>query len=378
MRLPAPEDFRSAVHDPRVTARVGLYLGIAFLLVFVTGLYSHVLQNPVSWFPVLTDPAWGYRLTQGIHVAAGIACIPLLIAKLYSAFPALFEQPPVKGPVHALERASIALLVAASMFQLLTGLFNTFQWYPWGFGFVAVHFATAWVVIGSMLLHVGIKLPIIVAALRARVVDGEITDGAPLTEEYVSDGTLYSVPDGDLAGLPESGPPEASTTRRGFLGAVAVTVIGLTALTVGQTVRPLAGASVLSPRDPRVGPQGVPINKTAAEARVDDAAVGADWRLELEGPAGTQSLSRDDLLAMDLHQAVLPIACVEGWSASATWEGVRVRDLVALVSDPSVDLTDPSAAPEIAVASLQQVGSFSRSVLPPSTSPTTTRCSPCG
>ena len=28
---------------------------------------------------------------------------------------------------------------------------------------------------------------------------------------------------------------------------------------------------------------------------------------------------------------MLPIACVEGWSASGEWSGVSVRDLVALV-----------------------------------------------
>ncbi len=32
---------------------------------------------------------------------------------------------------------------------------------------------------------------------------------------------------------------------------------------------------------------------------------------------------------MPQHTATLPIACVEGWSASPTWTGVRVRDLMA-------------------------------------------------
>ena len=32
---------------------------------------------------------------------------------------------------------------------------------------------------------------------------------------------------------------------------------------------------------------------------------------------------------------MLPIACVEGWSATGTWTGVRLRDLVALAGvDP--------------------------------------------
>ena len=33
--------------------------------------------------------------------------------------------------------------------------------------------------------------------------------------------------------------------------------------------------------------------------------------------------------------AALPIACVEGWSASGTWGGVRVRDLMGLVDAPT-------------------------------------------
>jgi DMSO/TMAO reductase YedYZ molybdopterin-dependent catalytic subunit len=40
------------------------------------------------------------------------------------------------------------------------------------------------------------------------------------------------------------------------------------------------------------------------------------------------SLSLDDLRALPQHEATLPIACVEGWSASARWRGVRVRDLL--------------------------------------------------
>jgi DMSO/TMAO reductase YedYZ molybdopterin-dependent catalytic subunit len=40
-------------------------------------------------------------------------------------------------------------------------------------------------------------------------------------------------------------------------------------------------------------------------------------------------LTRADLLAMPQHTYDLPIACVEGWSTSQTWTGVRLRDLAA-------------------------------------------------
>ena len=51
----------------------------------------------------------------------------------------------------------------------------------------------------------------------------------------------------------------------------------------------------------------------------------------------------------------LPIACVEGWSASAAWTGVRLRDLL--------DLVDAPAGSEVEVTSLQQRGAFARTLL---------------
>ncbi len=324
-RVPSPAAFASAVHDPRVVARVGAWLGLAVLTAFATGLVSHLHQNPVRWLPLPPEPAWGYQVSQGLHVAAGLAAIPLLLAKLYAAYPALFEQPPLRGLRHGLERASIAVLVATTTFQLVTGLFNIFQWYPWEFGFVRVHFATAIVLVGAMLVHVAVKLPVIVAALRTPTGSAGASDGA-------------------------------AATRRGFLGAVALTVLALSALTLGQTVRPLAPLAVLAPRQAGTGPQGVPVNKTARSAGVEEAAVDPGWVLTLAGPLGTRTLTRAELEAMPPARATLPIACVEGWSTTADWEGVRVRDLVRLVSqDEAVD---------VLVTSLQPRGAYRRSVLP--------------
>ena len=52
----------------------------------------------------------------------------------------------------------------------------------------------------------------------------------------------------------------------------------------------------------------------------------------------------------------LPIACVEGWSASATWTGVRVRDLLDLMGVP--------ADRDVVVHSLQPAGAYRTTVLP--------------
>src|SRR5439155_12763837 len=40
------------------------------------------------------------------------------------------------------------------------------------------------------------------------------------------------------------------------------------------------------------------------------------------------ALGLEELASLPHHEAVLPISCVEGWSFSARWSGVRVRDLL--------------------------------------------------
>ena len=83
--------FSSTLRSTAVTARIGLVLGIAIAVLFLTGLLSHYQYEPWSWLPEPAKPVWGYRLTQGIHVAAGIATIPLLLFKLWSVYPNQFR-----------------------------------------------------------------------------------------------------------------------------------------------------------------------------------------------------------------------------------------------------------------------------------------------
>jgi len=121
------------------------------------------------------------------------------------------------------------------------------------------------------------------------------------------------------------------------------------------TVRPLSALGLLAPRRPGLGPQGLPVNKSAAAAGI--VAVPG-YRLVLAGPDGERSLDLAALNALPQHTADLPIACVEGWSAGATWTGVRLRDLVALVG------ADPDRA-EVDVESLQPTGRYRRSTVEP-------------
>ena len=166
----------SPVRNPRMATVIGRLLGLAFVLCFGTGLYSHFLQEPLPGMHFATRPELLYQFTQGTHIVAGIACFPLLLAKLYIVFPDLFQQPPVKSFLHVLERGSIALFVGASLVQITIGLLNTYQWYPWPFPFRETHFALGWVLIGSLALHIGIKLPIIARVWRKNADDGSGDD----------------------------------------------------------------------------------------------------------------------------------------------------------------------------------------------------------
>lgn len=151
----------------RTTVVIGRLLATAFVVCFLTGLYSHLLQDPL---PGMRFPTWPslYAFTQGLHVAVGVAIFPLLLGKLWTVYPRLFVWPPVRSVAQLLERASIALLVSSALLEPVIGLINTYQWYPWPFPFRQTHFALAWVIVGSIAIHIAVKLPVIVRYWRRR------------------------------------------------------------------------------------------------------------------------------------------------------------------------------------------------------------------
>ncbi len=311
VKVPAPEDFRSGLRSAAVTARVGRWLGICFAICFVTGLISHYSQNASQPIPFPTSPSWGYRVTQGLHVITGTAAVPLLLVKLWSVYPRLFLRPPKevrKLALDVLERGSIAVLVAGAIFQLASGLMNSSQWYPWSFSFRSTHYAIAWVTIGALVVHIAVKLPIIRGALAADLED-----------------TTYDRPSATEPGV---------LSRRGLLRTTWVAAGVAVLATAGSTVPALRKVSVFGVRSGD-GPAGIPINKSAAAAKVAPAATSSAYRFTVAYGDQEQSFTRDDLLAMPQSTETLPIACVEGWSASGTWSGVRLRDLLDLVDVPS-------------------------------------------
>ncbi len=112
--------------------------------------------------------------------------------------------------------------------------------------------------------------------------------------------------------------------------------------------------AVLAPRKPNVGPQGLPVNRTAHDAGV--SAVAADWRFTISGPQQL-SLSLIDLQQLPQSRSDLPIACVEGWSQGAHWEGIRIRDLLELCGAP--------ASSRVRVVSMEKGGFYATTELPP-------------
>jgi DMSO/TMAO reductase YedYZ molybdopterin-dependent catalytic subunit len=335
--------FRSPLRSTWLTAMLGAVLLPGVLVVAVTGLLSHAAYQPdlgtnalvgtdigflvVGW---PASPAWLYAVTQGLHVTVGIVVVPVLLAKLWSVIPRLFAWPPATSPAQALERLGILLLVSSAIFQFATGIANAQLYYPWRFSFVDAHYYGGLVFIGALVLHVVLKAPAMRRAYRTRR-------------------EVLAAPDDDLR-APDPAPPTLS--RRGLFGLVGAGTGLLAVTTAGQSIGgPLRDLALFAPRGTGLS---FPVNKTARVARVTPAMVGADWRLALQGD-GERELSLDDLRALAQRTHDLPIACVEGWSTTQRWTGVRLADLAELAGVPDAD--------EVLVGSLQPVGAFRRATL---------------
>lgn len=340
-----PQFWRSPLRGPWLTSFLGTLLLPLILVVATTGFFSHNAYQPELAHNALVDPAhdvlpfihlwptspaWLYAATQGAHVTIGLVAIPLLLAKLWSVIPRLFAWPPVRSAAAALERASLLLLVGGALFEFATGVLNIQNYYPWHFNFVRAHYYGAWVFMAALTLHVGVKLPVVVRAYRER---GFLR---PLHADLAH--TLPEPPDPD--GLAPVDPAAPTLSRRGLLALVGGASATLLAVNVGETVGgPLRSLAVLAPRG-RVfgtGPNDFQVNKTAAAAGVRQLAADRRWRLTLVGDR-TLTLSRPALMRLPQSTHRLPIACVEGWSTTQPWTGVRLADLRVLAGAPEDSL----------------------------------------
>jgi DMSO/TMAO reductase YedYZ molybdopterin-dependent catalytic subunit len=356
------EFWRSPLRGPWLTSVLGTVLLVGIPIVAITGFVSYAAYSPglgrnnligdpgildfyVFGWP--TSPSWLYALTQGLHVTVGIALVPVLLAKLWSVMPTLFEWPPARSPAHALERASLALLVGGGVFEFATGILNVQLYYPWKFSFLAAHYYGAWVFTAAFVLHVALKLPTVRRSLRERLILTELRTGLAGT-----------VPETGESELIPAAPSAPTISRRGVLGLAGGASLGLLALTAGQSIGgPLREIALLAPhgRDLGDGPNDFQVNKTAAAFGITPVQTGSSWRLSVNGGSRPRELSRAELLALPQHTYELPIACVEGWTTTQTWTGVRLRDLAALTGADDFE--------ELYVESLQERGSFRRASL---------------
>ena len=335
-----PGFFRSPLRGPRLTAILGLTLLGLVTIVAVTGFLSHAAYQPglgnnaivepdlpLTFFDWPTGPSWLYALNQGLHVNAGLVAVPWLLAKLWSVMPRLFAWPLVTSAAQAVERATIALLVASTIFLFVTGIANIQYWYVFDFDFVQAHYYAAVVFVAALGVHLVVKLPVALRSLR-----GPEPRDSPL---------VAIAPDAPVL------------SRRALLAAVGGGSAALLVANAGELVGgPLRRIAFLAPR--RDG--GFPVNKTAAGAKVTEAMTGPAYRLVLAGGSGGEiALSRDDLLALPQATHTLTLGCVEGWSTRQEWTGVPLRELARLAG-----VADPS---QLTVGSLQPKGILRRATL---------------
>jgi DMSO/TMAO reductase YedYZ molybdopterin-dependent catalytic subunit len=247
-----------------------------------------------------------------------------------------------------LERLSLLLLVGGILFEIATGVLNIQYDYVFGFSFYTAHYYAAWVFIAAFVVHLAVKLPHMLSALRSRSLRAELrTSLADTRPEPL-----------DPYGLVAADPSPPTLSRRGALTLVGGGALLVAALTVGQSLDGfLRHTAVLLPRGRSygTGPNDFQINRTARAAAIGSNDTSANWRLSLLGGPQPVLLDRAALAALPQRTVTLPIACVEGWSTTQTWTGVPLRQLAALAG-----VSSPHSA---FVQSLERLGSFNQATL---------------
>lgn len=331
-----PGFWRSPLRGPWLTSFLGTLLVPGIIVIAITGFIDHwayypelgatgtdvpvLFHFPASW------PSWSYAATEGTHITLGLMVLPVVLAKLWSVMPKLFQRPVVKNIAGAVERFSLLGLVASVLVEFATGILMMDDWTAGGFNFPTVHYYGAWVFGTLFVLHACIKLPVVRRAYRER---GVLT---PLMQSVAQ--TKPEPPeDGGLAPINPAAP---TISRRGLLamvGGASLTIFGMQA---GESIGgPFRSLALLAPRG-RVfgtGPNDFPVTHTAAWAGVTSKMIGADWRLTVVG-AQTISFSRQQLLEMAQSARTLTITCTDGWSTTQHWTGVPLATLARLVDAP--------------------------------------------
>jgi DMSO/TMAO reductase YedYZ molybdopterin-dependent catalytic subunit len=354
--------WRSPLRGLWLTSVLGSALLVTLPVVIITGLLSYIAYGPqfgqaipgdVGWlklptFDWPTEPAWIYRLNQGLHVGLGLILIPVVLAKLWSVIPRLFAWPPARSMAQFLERISLLMLVGGILFEIVTGVLNIQYDYIFGFSFYTAHYYGAWVFIAGFVIHIAIKIPRMWAGLRSMSIRDVLSTrrSDTIAEPFIPDG------------LAPEHPAAPTVSRRGALALVGAGALFMAVITAGQTIGGVTRkAALLLPRGRTRGdgPNDFQVNRTAWAAGITPEATGERWRLTLTGGPSPKTIDLAALRAMPQHTAVLPIACVEGWSTTEAWTGVPLRDLAALAGVPQ-----PVSA---FVRSVERRGGFNRATL---------------
>jgi DMSO/TMAO reductase YedYZ molybdopterin-dependent catalytic subunit len=336
----SPLFWRSPIRGPWLTSLLGTLLVPAIAVIALTGFVGHWAHHPELGgngtvgpngdIPVLFHfptwwPSWGYALSQGTHVTLGLMTVPIVLAKLWSVMPKLFQRR-VTNVASAFERISLLMLVATVLVEFATGILSAEDYSPYSFSFNTVHYFGAWVFGTLFVLHACIKLPAVRRAYRMRGVLEPLLDDVEHTRPEPP----------DSGGLVPVNPAAPTISRRGLLAMVGGASLSIFALQAGSSIGgPFRKTALLAPRG-RVfgtGPNDFPVTQTAASAEITSEMTGADWRLTVVG-ARTRSFSRQQLLEMVHATRTLTITCTDGWSTTQHWTGVRLADLARLVDAP--------------------------------------------
>ena len=188
--------------------------------------------------------------------------------------------------------------------------------------------SSAYVVIGSILLHIAVKLPDIRYGLRTPAGPGRRAHRDPVASRTPTRTATTTTPTRRRR-------RPSGISRRGVLVAAGA---GIGARRGhhrrADASRRCSAVGLLAIRRPaRTPAAGVPVNRTADQAKVVELATDPRWQLPSPGrrphvharpwPSSRRCRVHD--------RASFPIACVEGWSVGAHWRGLRLLDLVRQV-----------------------------------------------
>ena len=204
--------FRSPLRSTAVTARLGRALGICFAVCFVTGMLSHYQYQPWSWLPEPASP--GERLpgdAGAAHRDRRRLASPYCWSSSGRSTPTCSAGPRSSRSCTGSNGCRCSCWSPPRSSSSSTGFLNTLNWYPWPWSFPSTHRYLGYVVIGSILLHIGIKLPDIKYGLQAKLREADVLTEVPWNENPLAHSNAGVVEPPEDAGTrpawPASSPP---------------------------------------------------------------------------------------------------------------------------------------------------------------------------